>query len=75
MKRLQMEIMFDDLNYDAQKHLLKEAGVAVPEDMDWDEIPVAVVEFEKEEHGSEDDLMEAEFLDDTYGFDSDGSLD
>lgn len=63
-----MEIVFDDLNYDAQQRLLKEAGVASPEDMDWDEIPVAVVESEKDEHDFEDDFMGAETLDDTYGF-------
>ena len=28
-----MEIMFDDLTYDAQKRLLKKAGVTAPKDM------------------------------------------
>ena len=61
-----MEIMFDDLNHDAQRRLLEDAGVVAPEDMNWDEIPVAVVEFEKE-----DGLLEGSFLDDSYDFDDD----
>ena len=69
-----MEIMFDDLTYDAQKRLLKEAGVTAPKDMNWDEVPVAVVEFEKDENDSEEDFIEEEFFDDTSGFDGDGPL-
>lgn len=69
-----MEIMFDDLTYDAQKRLLKEAGVTAPEEMNWDEVPVAVVEFEKDENDSEEDFIEEEFFDDTSGFDGDGPL-
>ena len=65
-----MEIMFDDLNHDAQRRLLEDAGVVAPEDMNWDEIPVAVVEFEREDD-SEDDLLEGSFLDDSYDFDDD----
>ena len=62
-----MKIMFNDLTSEAQKQLLSEAGVSLPEAMNWDTIPVAVVEFEKEDHDSEED-----FSDDTYGFDDDG---
>lgn len=50
-----MEIMFEDLTPEAQKRLLKEARVARPEDMDWDEMPVAIVEFESEEYDIEDE--------------------
>jgi ABC-type glycerol-3-phosphate transport system substrate-binding protein len=42
-----MEIMFDDLNEEAQKKLLDEAGVSRPEDMNWDDIPIAVVQLDK----------------------------
>ena len=69
-----MEIMFDDLTYDAQKRLLREAGVTAPEEMNWDEIPVTVVEFEKDEHDSEEDFIGEKFFDDTSGFDGDDSL-
>lgn len=55
-----MEIMFEDLTPEAQERLLKEAGVARPEDMDWDEMPVAVVEFDSEDFEYEDD----DFVDD-----------
>ena len=53
-----MEIMFDDLTEDAQKRLLDEAGVSSPEDMYWDEVPVAVVEFRENHELNEDDLAE-----------------
>ena len=43
-----MEIRFDDLTDDAQKRLLREAGVSKPEEMHWDEVPVAVVEFQED---------------------------
>ena len=61
-----MEIMFDDLTKAAQKKLLNEAGISRPEDMDWDEIPVAVVHLDKtmqhfDEYGFADDMS-----DDTY---------
>jgi len=70
-----MEIMFDDLNSDAQKRLLKEAGVTTPEDMNWDEDPVAVVELEKVDPDSDDDFMGEDLLDDTYGLDGYDPLD
>ena len=63
-----MEIMFDDLTPEAQKRLLREAGVSKPEDMHWDEVPVAVVEFKEDDHEFDDD----DFSDDLYngGYDS-----
>ena len=64
-----MEIMFEDLTPDAQKRLLEEAGVSRPEDMDWDELPVAVVEFDEPEYEFEDDEYADEEMDDI------GSLD
>lgn len=45
-----MEIMFEDLTPEAQKRLLDAAGVSRPEDMDWDELPVAVVEFSESDY-------------------------
>lgn len=45
-----MEIMFEDLTPEAQRKLLKEARVSRPEDMDWDELPVAIVEFNEGDH-------------------------
>jgi len=65
-----MEIMFEDLTIEAQKRLLKEAGVSAPEDMDWDTIPVAVVEFREEDHLSDED----DFADDIYDYDEDETL-
>ena len=65
-----MEIMFDDLTYEAQQRLLDEAGVATPEEMNWDRIPLAVVEFEDEEEGPEDNNGEEELLDDADGDDA-----
>ena len=54
-----MEIMFDDLNPEAQERLLNEAGVSSPEDMHWDAIPVAVVELIEQ-----DDELDDVFIDD-----------
>jgi len=56
-----MEIMFDDLTYEAQKRLLKEAGASTPEDMDWDTNPIAIVELETVE---DSDDMDEELLND-----------
>ena len=50
-----MEIMFEDLIPDAQKRLLRAASVLRPEDMDWDELPVAVVEFTDSKYEFKDD--------------------
>ncbi|MFH1716735.1 MAG: hypothetical protein ABIF19_05245 [Planctomycetota bacterium] len=66
-----MEIMFDDLTYEAQARLLEAAGAISPEEMNWDEIPVAVVEFEDEEHDSETDFLVEGFFGETYDLDSD----
>ena len=57
-----MEIMFDDLTPEAQERLLEEAGVSKPEDMHWDEIPVAVVEFSEDDH----ELEEEDFSENVY---------
>ena len=65
-----MEIMFDDLTIEAQKRLLKEAGVSAPKDMDWDTIPVAVVEFREDDHHSDED----DFINDIYDYDEDEPL-
>jgi hypothetical protein len=58
-----MEIMFDDLTPEAQERLLFEAGISKPEDMHWDEVPVAVVEFREEDRKFE----EVDFSRDVYG--------
>ena len=49
-----MEIMFEDLTHDAQKRLLREACVSSHKDMDWDELPVAIVEFSDSGHEFKD---------------------
>lgn len=51
-----MEIMFDDLTPEAQEKLLDEACVSRPEDMYWDEVPVAVVEFIDDDYIDDDDI-------------------
>ena len=68
-----MEIMFDDLTEDAQKRLLDEAGVSKPEDMHWDEIPVAIVELSEAKHELEEDDFSESIYD--YGYDEDEMLD
>ena len=62
-----MEIMFDDLTPQAQERLLEEAGVSKPEDMHWDEVPVAVVEFSKDDHEIEEDDFTEDIYDYGYG--------
>ena len=44
-----MEIMFDDLNPEAQKRLLREFGVSSPEEMNWDNSPVAYADVRDQE--------------------------
>ena len=66
-----MEIMFEDLTPEAQKRLLREACVLRPEDMDWDELPVAIVEFSDAEHefkdnDFDDDDLHEDIYDDQY---------
>ena len=56
-----MEIMFDDLTPKAQKRLLEDAGVSKPEDMHWDEVPVAVVEFSESDHELVKDIFAEDF--------------
>ena len=68
-----MEIMFDDLTEDAQKRLLDEAGVSKPEDMHWDEIPVAIVELGEAKHEFEENDFSESIYD--YGYDEDEMLD
>lgn len=60
-----MEIMFDDLTPQAQERLLEEADVSTPEDMHWDEVPIAIVEFSNNEHEIEED----NFSEDIYDYD------
>lgn len=69
-----MEIMFDDLTYEAQARLLEAAGVVSPEEMNWDEVPVAIVEFEDEEHDSGPDFLVEGFFGETYDSDSDEQM-
>jgi hypothetical protein len=65
-----MEIMFDDLNPEAQERLLEEFGLSSPEEMDWDTSPIAIVEMkdsddadedEEEEYDEEEDDLEDDF--------------
>ncbi len=65
-----MEIMFDNLTPEAQERLLDEAGVSKPEEMHWDEIPVAVVEFNEDDHEIEEDNLPENVYDD-YTYDED----
>ena len=50
-----MEMMFGDLTPEAQRRLLEEAGVSTPEEMHWDEFPVAVVDLEADDAEVEDE--------------------
>ena len=65
---LKMEIMFDDLSYEAQQRLLEEAGVATPEEMDWDTEPLVVLNFDKEEEAIENGFIDEEVEED-FDFD------
>ena len=65
-----MEIMFDDLTPEAQERLLNEAGVSSPKDMDWDTIPVAVVDLIEQ-----DDECDDEIIEDIHGDDYETFLD
>ena len=67
-----MEILFDDLTEDAQKRLLEEAGVSKPEDMYWDEVPVAIVEFIDDNGIDIDDIDDHAFDDNIYDYGYDG---
>lgn len=43
-----VEIFYDDLNEEAQERVLEAAGVEDPDDMNWDTMPLTIVEFEEE---------------------------
>ena len=45
---MQVEIFFHNLDKTKQTELLKAAGVSSPNEMNWADIPVAIVEFEPE---------------------------
>ena len=62
-----MEIMFDDLTTEAQERLLDDAGISRPEEMHWDEVPVAVVEFSEDNS----EIDEDELTEDIYDYDED----
>jgi len=66
-----MEIMFDDLTYEAKARLLDAAGIASPEEMNWDLVPVAIVRLEDEGHDSDRDFLVEGFFGDSFDSDSD----
>ena len=43
-----MEIFFDDLVESKKKEILKEYAIGNPEDMNWDIVPIAIIEVEME---------------------------
>jgi hypothetical protein len=43
-----LEIMFDDLVEDKKEEILKKFGIGNPEEMNWDIVPIAVIEVEIE---------------------------
>jgi hypothetical protein len=43
-----MEIMFDDLVESKKKEILKEFEIGDPEEMNWDIVPMAIIEVEME---------------------------
>ena len=43
-----IEIMFDDLAESKKKEILKEFEIGNPEEMNWDIVPIAIVEVETE---------------------------
>ena len=45
---MQVEIFFHDLDKSKQSELLKAAGVSSPNEMNWADIPFAIVELEPE---------------------------
>lgn len=57
-----MEIMFEDLTYEAKARLLDAAGIASPEEMNWDVVPVAIVRLEDEGHDSGRDSLVEDFF-------------
>ena len=68
----EFEIYFHDLNPEAQQELLKVAGLTSPSDMNYEVVPIAVVEFEDNEEDEEDTeplskdfILSVELLEDT----------
>lgn len=62
-----MEIMFEDLTPEAQERLLREACVSRPDDMDWDELPVTIVELSTTEFKfNDDDFDDVDDEDNSY---------
>jgi len=61
-----MEIMFDDLTYEAQERLLSLAGISSPEEMNWDSVPIAVVEFEDAVFEDDDEEVPDDIEDEEY---------
>lgn len=45
----QFELYFTDLTEQAQKEILKKAGLQSPEDANWDCFPITTVDFETED--------------------------
>jgi hypothetical protein len=46
-----VDVMFDDLESDKQGEVLEAAGVADSEDMNWDVVPLTILEYEPPESG------------------------
>ena len=44
-----IEIYFDDLNEEKQKEICEAIGIDNGSDMNWDVLPIACVDFEKED--------------------------
>ena len=62
-----MRIMFEDLNEDAQRRLLAEAGIESPEERDWDVEPIAIVDIEEEQ----DDDTDYDSMDNLFDYGDD----
>ena len=43
-----IELMFDDLVESKKEEILKEFEIGNPEDMNWDIVPIAIIEVEME---------------------------
>ena len=43
-----IEIMFDDIVESKKKEILKEFEIGNPEEMNWDIVPMAIIELETE---------------------------
>jgi predicted RNA-binding Zn-ribbon protein involved in translation (DUF1610 family) len=49
-----VEIFYDDLTEEGQKKVLDEFGVESPDDMNWDIVPLSVIEYEEKEEAAEE---------------------